>query len=158
MAEGSALDLYRGHATICLPIEKDEYDAIVENPKGFRQWLDRCYAEMPELFPQGFSGGYAMKDGRTSVKLGESLRRIVLRQGRSYSIRPSFLMPYMTARTEEVEGPVVLAQVRRAVLGSGTGLRPGPHVLVSLGDGARTQQPRGHHRTHCRVARTLAGR
>ena len=41
-----------------------------------------------------------MKDGRTSVKQGEALRRIALRDGRAYSIRPSFLMPYMTARIE----------------------------------------------------------
>ena len=108
MAEGSAFALRRGQATICLPIEEGEYDSTVENPKEFRRWLDRCFAEMPELFPEGFSRGYVMKDGRTSVKQGESLRRIVLRDGRSYSIRPSFLMPYMTARTEEVENPLFL--------------------------------------------------
>jgi hypothetical protein len=104
MAEGSALVLCRGHATICLPVGKDEYDVIVENPKEFRLWLDRCFAEMPELFPEGFARGYRMKDGRDSLKQGVSMRRIVLRNGKSYSIRPSFLMPYMTARTEEVEG------------------------------------------------------
>ena len=108
MAEGSAAGLCRGHATICLPIEKDEYDGIVENAKKFRQWLDCCFAEMPELFPERFSRGYVMKDGRTSAKQGESLRRIALRDGRSYSIRPSFLMPYMAARTEEVEAPLFL--------------------------------------------------
>jgi hypothetical protein len=108
MAEGSASGLCRGHATICLPIEEDEYDSIVGHPEEFRQWLDRCFAEMPELFPEGFSRGYAMKDRRTSVKQRESLRRIILRDGRSYSIRPSFLMPYLTARTEEVEGPLFL--------------------------------------------------
>jgi hypothetical protein len=63
---------------------------------------------MPELFPEGFAQGYRMKDGRTSVKQGESMRRIILRDGRSYSIRPSFLMPYMTARTAEVEAPLFL--------------------------------------------------
>ena len=82
MAEGSAFALHRGHATICLPIGKDEYDAIVESPKESRQWLDRCFAEMTELFPMGFSRGYAMKDGRVSEKQGKSLRRIVLRDGR----------------------------------------------------------------------------
>lgn len=108
MAEGSAAGLCRGHATICLPIEIDEYDRIVENAKEFRHRLDRCFAEMPELFPAGFSRGYAMKDRRTSVKQGETLRRIVLRDGRSYTVRPSFLMPYLTARTEEIEGPLFL--------------------------------------------------
>ena len=108
MAEGSALALCRGHATICLPIGEDEYDAIVENPSEFRRWLERCFAEMPELFPEGFARGYRMKDGRTSRKQGVSIRRIALRDGRSYSIRPSFLMPYMTARTEEVEDALFL--------------------------------------------------
>ena len=108
MAEGSAGRLCRGHATICLPIGEEEYDATVENPKQCRQWLDDCYTKMPELFPEGFVRGYRMKDGRTSVKQDASMRRIILRDGRSYSIRPSFLMPYMTARTEEVEAPLFL--------------------------------------------------
>ena len=108
MAEGSAFALRRGHATICLPIEEEEYDAIVESAEEFRHWLDRCFGEMPELFPVGFPQGYTMKDGRVSAKQGKWLRRIVLRDGRSYSIRPSFLMPYMSARTEEVEAPLFL--------------------------------------------------
>ncbi len=108
MAEGSALGLYRGQAAICLPIEEDEYNVIVETPEAFRQSLHRYDTQMPEVFPEGFDRGYAMKDGRTSVKQGVSIRRIVLRDGSSYSIRPSFLMPYMTARTEEVEGPLFL--------------------------------------------------
>ena len=89
MAEGSALPWRRGHATICLPIEEGEYEAIVENPKEFRQWLDGCYAETPELFPEAFARGYRMKDGRDSLKQGVSIRRIALHNGKSYSIRPS---------------------------------------------------------------------
>lgn len=108
MAEGSALAVRRGHATVCLPIGEDEYAALVENPKHFRRWLDGCFAEIPELFPEGFARGYRMKDGRTSLKQTVVMRRIELRDGRSYSIRPSFLMPYMTARTEEVEVPLFL--------------------------------------------------
>lgn len=106
MAEGSALALGRGHATICLPFEEDEYQAIVDDPKRFRRRLDGRFAEMPELFPEGFAEGYAMKDARTSRKQGVPIRRITLRDGRSYSIRPSFLMPYMTARTDDVEAPM----------------------------------------------------
>jgi len=108
MAEGSALGLGRGHATICLPIGEEEYRTIVQDSKDFRHWLDSCYAEMPELFPQGFAEGYAMKDARVSRKQGVPIRRITLRDGRSYSIRPSFLMPYMTARTDDVQAPLFL--------------------------------------------------
>ena len=43
-----------------------------------------------------------------SVKQEISIRRIVLKDGSAYSIRPSFLMPYMTARTADVEGPLFL--------------------------------------------------
>ena len=50
MAEGSDLALGRGHATICLPFGENEYEAIVDNPKQFREGLDGCFAEMPELF------------------------------------------------------------------------------------------------------------
>ncbi len=106
MAEGSALALGRGHATICLPFEEDEYQAIVDDPKRFRRRLEGRFAEMPELFPEGFAEGYAMKDARTSRKQRVPIRRITLRDGRSYSIRPSFLMPYMTARTDDVEAPM----------------------------------------------------
>ena len=36
------------------------------------------------------------------------IRRILLKDDSAYSIRPSFLMPYMTARTADVEGPLFL--------------------------------------------------
>jgi hypothetical protein len=108
MAEGSALGLGRAHATICLPFGEEEYEAIVDDPKRFRKRLDAWFGEVPELFPEGFGQGYAMKDARTSRKQEVPLRRIVLRDGRSYSIRPSFLMPYMTARTDDVDGPLFL--------------------------------------------------
>jgi len=44
-----------------------------------------------------------MKDSRTSGKLGVVIRRIRLRDGTHWSIRPSFVMPYMAARTEDVQ-------------------------------------------------------
>ena len=108
MAEGSAGGLCRGHATICLPVGEEEYDSIAKDPRRFRQWLDGCHARMPELFPEGFSEGYRMKDQRYSRKQKVVCRRIVLRDGRSYSVRPSFVMPYMAARVDEAEAPLFL--------------------------------------------------
>ena len=45
---------------------------------------------MPELFPKNFAAGYELKDGYVSVKLGVTIRRILLSDGVAYSVRPSF--------------------------------------------------------------------
>jgi hypothetical protein len=108
MAEGIATRSSRGHRTICLPIKEEDYLRIVNDPKAFRRIIDDRFRQTPELFPANFVLGYELKDGRMSVKQEISIRRIVLKDGSAYSIRPSFLMPYMTARTADVEGPLFL--------------------------------------------------
>ena len=108
MAEGSAVKPSRGIRTMCLPICEEEYRQIVDDPPQFRHFLDCCYQQMPELFPGGFSQGYELKDGRVSEKSALRIRRIELRNGKAYSIRPSFVMPYMTGRSRDVEGPLFL--------------------------------------------------
>jgi hypothetical protein len=108
MAEGYATRSSRGHRTICLPIPEQTYQQIVSDPQQFRQAIDDCFRRSPELFPTDFALGYQLKDDRVSVKQRARIRRIVTREGTAYSIRPSFLMPYMTARVEQVEGPLFL--------------------------------------------------
>ena len=49
-----------------------------------------------------------MKDSRISRKLGVVIRRISLRDGTDWSIRPSFVMPYMAARTQDVQNVLFL--------------------------------------------------
>src|SRR5271166_6329476 len=44
-----------------------------------------------------------------SRKTTWKLRRIELRNGACYLVRPSFLMPYLTGRTEDVQGPLFFA-------------------------------------------------
>ena len=99
MAEGSAVGPLGGIRTICVPVCEEEYQKIVDDPWRFRCFLDSCYHQMPELFPEGFSQGYELKDHRVSEKAALRIRRIELRDGTAYSIRPSFVMPYMTGRT-----------------------------------------------------------
>ena len=70
-----------------------------------------------------FALGYELKDDRMSAKQQIPIRRNLLKDDSAYSIRPSFLMPYMTVRTADVEGPLFLAQVWRPVLGLGPRLR-----------------------------------
>ena len=104
MADGSADDLpTRGIRTICLPITEEKYNELISDAKLFREWLQESAQLYPELFPIGFDLGFEMKDQRTSQKLGIPLRRIRLRNGESFTVRPCFVMPYMTALTADVE-------------------------------------------------------
>ncbi len=108
MADGTVARPSRGHRTICLPISEDSNAHTVDDPAAFRLLLDEAFRATPELFPPGFARGYELKDERTSAKRGLPIRRIRLRDGAAYSVRPSFLMPYMTARVADVEGPLFL--------------------------------------------------
>ena len=99
----------RSCSTICLPIGKDAYLDLVEDPRRFRQWLDQAFRSWPELFPKDFALGYRLKDRRRSAKTGLRLRRIRLRStGQAFSIRPSFALPYLTGSTDQVQGPLFL--------------------------------------------------
>ena len=65
----------------------------------------------PELFPAGFDQGYCLHGfGRESLKLsGLKLRKIVLANGASYWLRPSFIFSYMTGTADELAYPLLLA-------------------------------------------------
>jgi len=91
-----------------LPIAEEAYSQIVNDPAEFRRAIDDCFRRMPELFPADFANGYRLKDDRMSAKQEIPIRRVRLKDGTAYSIRPSFLMPYLSARTAEVEGPLFL--------------------------------------------------
>ena len=91
-----------------MPISEERYLQIINAPHEFRRTLDELFRQMPELFPANFAEGYQLKDDRRSAKQGVPIRRIVLNDGLAYSVRPSFLMPYMTARTEDVQGSLFL--------------------------------------------------
>src|SRR5213080_212153 len=108
MAEGSATRSSRGHRTICLLVSEDAYAQAVNDPAKFRALLDEAFRTTPELFPPNFARGYELKDDRVSVKQEIPIRRILLKDNVAYSVRPSFLMPYMTGRVADVEGPLFL--------------------------------------------------
>lgn len=95
---------------ICLPFEReDQYGKCVKNHQLFRKYLDGQITAHPELFPEGVSGGYHFHDQYRSLKLDLTLRRIKLKQsGEVFTIRPSFVLPYCVARTDEVEKALYL--------------------------------------------------
>jgi hypothetical protein len=99
----------RGSSTICLPVDKDLYQGLVNSPQEFRRWLDQAYSDTPELFPKAFASGYALKDTYRSSKTGLLLRRIECKAtGESFTVRPSFVLPYLAGYADEVEGPLFL--------------------------------------------------
>jgi hypothetical protein len=101
--------LARESKTICIPCSQQQYERIVDDPVLFREFLDRLIEATPELFPPEIHRGYRMKGAYTPRKTGWKLRRIDLRNDESYSVRPSFLMPYLSGRTEDVQAPLFSA-------------------------------------------------
>lgn len=98
----------RSCSTICLPVDPSVYQELVDDPRRFRGWLDEVYNANPELFPRAFAEGYRLKDDRSSVKLGVRLRRVRCKSGDSFSVRPSFVLPYMVGYADEVGDPLFL--------------------------------------------------
>src|ERR1700682_1973699 len=99
----------RGCSTICLPINQDRYQKVVNSPQEFRLWLDQAFRDRPELFPQAFAKGYTLKDARLSKKTGLRLRRVECKStGEAFTVRPSFVLPYLTGNTDDVEKALFL--------------------------------------------------
>jgi len=91
---------------ICLPFDKKIYDDIVKDANKFRASLDKFIEQYPELFPQEITQGYQLKDVREPKKLSVPIRRILIKKSNvSYTIRPSFVMPYLTARLATWKSP-----------------------------------------------------
>ena len=80
---------------------------IVTKRKKFKIELDKFIADFPELFPDGIENGYRCKDIRYSKKSQISMRRITVGLV-SYTVRPSFVMPYHTAFANEAENVLFL--------------------------------------------------
>ena len=96
----------RQNRTICIEFPTD-YDETIKNPSAFRAVIDDNYKRHPELFPPEIANRYELKEIRTSKKTAITVRRIII-NGVSYTVRPSFVMPYMTGLVRDVETPLFL--------------------------------------------------
>jgi hypothetical protein len=96
--------------TICVPFESEaQYAQCAADPERFRNHLRAVGVCHPELFPDAFSDGFACHDRYRSSKLGVVLRRIKLSRTREvFLVRPSFLMPYLIGRTDDIERALYL--------------------------------------------------
>ena len=94
----------RHNRVICIPFSpsvKDYIKTVYDHVK-FRASLDAMIKQFPELYPAEITAGYRMKDIKESKKLSIPIRRIEI-SGVSHTIRPSFVMPYMTGFVKDVE-------------------------------------------------------
>ena len=100
----------RGSKHICLPFENEaQYQECVADVAKYREYLTKISAQHPELFPQALGQGYTFHDRYGTRKQGVVLRRIKLKaSGEVFTLRPSFVLPYCIARTEEVEKALFL--------------------------------------------------
>jgi hypothetical protein len=98
--------------SICVPFESEaHYAKCVADPALFRRHLLAVFERHPELFPDAFAEGFACHDRYRSRKLALVVRRIKLtRTGDVFLLRPSFLMPYLIGRTEEIARALYLRQ------------------------------------------------
>ena len=97
----------RNNRTIALNYFQETYNATVNDKAAFRKHLDEMIALYPELFPDDIADGYTLKEMRYSKKQNVWIRRIDVNNV-SYTIRPSFMMPYMTGKTDEIEKALFL--------------------------------------------------
>jgi hypothetical protein len=67
------------------------------------------HSRHPERLPAGFEQGFIFHDKTWSIKQRILTRRLrLMATGQLYPVRPSFLMPSMTARTEAAVRNVLL--------------------------------------------------
>ena len=105
--DGSTLP--RGSKTICIYLKRTGYSELMNSNERFREYVDKTYAEHPELFPDAMGEGYKLHDITRSAKLGVRIRRIKLKATEeAYAICPSFVMPYMVGFTADVQNALFL--------------------------------------------------
>ena len=101
----------RGAKQIVIPMTRTQYDETWHHPRRIRAFVEESVRSAPELFPAGFDRGYRLHGfGRPSRKLPDlKLRKVVLHDGSSHWLRPSFIAGYMTGTVDELAYPLLLA-------------------------------------------------
>ena len=99
----------RGSQQICIPMTPEFYDRIWNDAREVRCYLEPLIQTMPELFPDGIQDGYQLSGRLPESKKMPGIRLRQLRlPNRVYTLRPSFVMSYMTGEVEELEHPLLL--------------------------------------------------
>ncbi len=99
----------RGSKQICIAMTASEYEEIWHDAAQVRQHLDALIEQSPELFPPEIQGGYYLSGHLPESKKlpGIRLRQLQTSHG-TYTLRPSFVMSYMSGTVSELEHPLFL--------------------------------------------------
>lgn len=107
MSKTDKITTTRNNRSICLPFTQDDYNKSINNSVEFRKHIDKSIQLYPEIFPPEITNGYQMKDSHFSKKLMIKIRRINIAET-AYTIRPSYIMPYMTGNTNNIDNALFL--------------------------------------------------
>ena len=100
---------------VILPLNRETYNHLIDDPVDYRAYVNTMLTECPELFPSDMQAGFTWHDCLSSKKMPDvRMRRIKLKQpdaagkDQVWTLAPSFVMPYMTGYTDEVEKALFL--------------------------------------------------
>jgi len=102
---------------ICIPIDPETYQQVLADKAAFKAYLDQQIAAFPELFPATIAQGYTLQGFvPPSAKMPEvRMRRIAIPTSNGgpavrFTVAPSFVLPYMTGYTYDVEAGLFLCK------------------------------------------------
>lgn len=102
--ESNEIFFHQGYKSIRISFLKEEYDRILSDNKYFIERLNFSIEKFPDLFPAEIKNGYRLFGFiKPSKKQLIAVRRIEIKGMKKgiYQIYPSFVMPYMTEKTDE---------------------------------------------------------
>lgn len=103
----------RGSKQIVIVMTRDVYDRVWDDPTEVRRILEQQITDWPELLPRGIQDGFSMSGHLPESKKmpGVCLRQLRLKDGRVFTLRPSFVMPYMMGDIDELDDPLLLLSI-----------------------------------------------
>jgi hypothetical protein len=106
----------RGSRQICVPMTREQYDMIWNDRVAVRNHLDSLIVEHPEIFPPSARDAYQLHGQlpESRKQAGIRLRQIRMADG-VFTLRPSFVLAYMTGTVDELEKPLLLLSVRTPI-------------------------------------------
>jgi hypothetical protein len=94
---------------ICIPIDYEEYNRILNDANLFREYLNTIIIQYPMIFPSNIENGYSLHDILPESKKMKGIRlRRIKYKGEVFTISPCFVLPYMMGYADEVEKPLFL--------------------------------------------------